>query len=364
MADDELDLVTQTAVELFRTARDHTGDDTAAESAAGWKLLVDHDMSRVSVPQPSGAGESLQFLGALLKATGRSGFSLPLIDTHVGATLIGAAEASGWSPGADIGGAYAVGLDPRLLCPSAPRSPRLEVVHPGLADTVVTAVPHAEAVRVDVWRWNDLDVEVGHNIAGEPIAIIDVQDLPRSSWSGVIPAHVARAAALTDLLGRSLMIVGAAERALEQTLDYVGEREQFGRALAGFQSVQHTVAQMASLVAAASISADAALAALDSQIHVATGTDFEEDLVVAVLACRIQCSRTAAFVARAAHQLHGAIGFTDEHSLRLASTRLTAWRSHGPTQADVAMELGRRAFAAAELWPFITGTNRLQSESS
>lgn len=43
---------------------------------------------------------------------------------------------------------------------------------------------------------------------------------------------------------------------------------------------------------------------------------------------------------------------------------LTVWRSPGPTQAEVATELDRRAFAAPELRPFITATNWQQSESS
>lgn len=359
---DELDLVEQTAADLLHSVRSNTTGDTATECAVGWKLFVDHEMSRVSVTQPSGAGESLQFLGALLKATGRSGFSLPLIDTHGGATLIAAAEPASSSARVDLGSACAVALDSRLLCGSVPRPRRLSVVHPGLADTVVTAVPDADSVRVDVWRWSDLDLEIGFNVAGEPISILEPENLPPSSWSGTVSLDVARGAALTDLLGRSLMIVGAAERALEQTLAYVGERQQFGRALAAFQSVQHTVAQMASLVTAASISAEAALALLDRRTSDGTTSDVDDDLVVAVLASRIQCSRTAAFVARAAHQLHGAIGFTEEHSLRYATTRLTAWRSYGPTETEVATELGGLAYSASELWPLVTGTDRRPSE--
>jgi acyl-CoA dehydrogenase len=352
---DELALVAATAQELLAAARGRGDGDTARESAAGWQALDEQGMTRVSVPQPGGAGESLLFLGALLKAAGRAAFSVPLIETHVGATLLGAAGFPEPPAGSDTGGAYAVGLDPRLLCPAAPEPACLAVAHPGLAETVVTAVRDGDAVNVHVWKWGELGLDSGRNAAGEAIATVDLRKVPPPSWSAAISVGVARDAALTDALGRSLMIVGAAERALAQTLGHVGEREQFGRPLAAFQSVQQAIAQMASMVTAASVSADAALAALDSRIT-GNGSSGDDDAVMAVLACRIQCSRTAAFVARAAHQLHGAIGFTQEHSLRFATTRLTAWRAHGPTHAEAAREIGRRAFAASDLWPMVAAS--------
>ena len=364
MVADEIEMVMETAGELFHAAREHTGGDLAAQSAAGWELLAKQGMTHVSVPHPGGAGESLRYVGALLTAAGRAAFSVPLIDTHVGATLLAAADFPGADLAATTDAAYAVGLDGRLLCPAGPQPSTLTVVHPELAGTVVTALVDVDVARIAAWRWNDLELDVRRNIAGEPIGLLDLETLPLPSWSGEVPLQVARRAARVDSLGRSLMIAGAAERALEQTLRYVGERRQFGRALAGFQSVQHAIAQMAALVTAASVSADAALAALEAGVDdVASRSESESDLV-AVLSCRIQCSRTAAFVSRMAHQLHGAIGFTEEHPLRLATTRLTAWRAHGPSHAQVVGELGRRAFAAAELWPFLTGTDLQRSGQS
>lgn len=355
MATDELELLTRTAEEMLGAVRDQSAGDTLAESAAGWKLLAQQGMTRVSVPQPGGAGEPLPFLAGLLKAAGRTALSVPLVDTHVGVSLLCAAGFPDACGDPETGAACAVGVDPRLLCPSAPAPARLTIVHPGLAETVLALVPHGDAAHVAAWRWSDLKVEVSRNTAGEPVATVESAELPRPSWSAEIALGMARDAALVDLLGRSVMIAGAAERALEQTLGYTREREQFGRPLAAFQSVQQTVAQMAGLVTAASLSAEAAMAALASRTGDG-GSDGEDD-VVAVLACRIQCSRTAAFVARAAHQLHGAIGFTQEHSLRFATTRLTAWRAHGPTVAEVSEELGRRAVAVPELWSLVAGAN-------
>ncbi|NDZ88716.1 acyl-CoA dehydrogenase, partial [Streptomyces sp. SID10115] len=38
--------------------------------------------------------------------------------------------------------------------------------------------------------------------------------------------------------------VGAAERALERTVEYVRQREQFGRAIGSFQAVKHRLADV------------------------------------------------------------------------------------------------------------------------
>lgn len=349
MSSDEVALLGKTAAELFGGVRAGSDGDPATEAAEGWKLLDELGMTRVSVRTPEGAGEPLRFLSALLHAAGQAAFSVPLIDTHVGATLAGTA---GLSMAGLADAACAVGLDPRLLCANAPEPARLTVVHPGLAETVVTAVLDGPAVRVDAWRWSDLGLRADRNLAGEPVAMLERGALPEPCASGMVSLEAGRAAASVDLLGRSLMIAGAAQRALEHTLQYVGEREQFGSKLAAFQSVQQTAALMSSQVVASSVAADAATAAVEGAEALGTWAGAE----TAVLACRIQCSRTAAFVARSAHQLHGAIGFTEEHPLRLATTRLTAWRAHGPTHATVAAELGRRAFSSGDLWSLVTGT--------
>jgi acyl-CoA dehydrogenase len=56
--------------------------------------------------------------------------------------------------------------------------------------------------------------------------------------------------------------------------------------------------------------------------------------------------------------VHGAIGFTREHDLRLWTTRLWAWREEDGSDAEWNADLGATALAAgpAGLWPLITGS--------
>ncbi|MFE9678372.1 acyl-CoA dehydrogenase family protein [Streptomyces sp. NPDC006259] len=98
--------------------------------------------------------------------------------------------------------------------------------------------------------------------------------------------------------------VGAADRALERTVEYVGRREQFGRAIGSFQAVQHRLADVhVQLQAARSAAYYAAWA---------TGRDARVGGLA--LAQALEALRTAA---GEAIQLHGGIGFTWEHDAHL-----------------------------------------------
>jgi acyl-CoA dehydrogenase len=54
--------------------------------------------------------------------------------------------------------------------------------------------------------------------------------------------------------------------------------------------------------------------------------------------------------------VHGAIGFTDEHSLHLKTRRLWAWRMEYGSQTFWSQRLGREVCAngSAALWPMLT----------
>jgi acyl-CoA dehydrogenase len=56
--------------------------------------------------------------------------------------------------------------------------------------------------------------------------------------------------------------------------------------------------------------------------------------------------------AEIAHQMHGAIGFTHEHSLHRLTRRLWAWRDEFGTESWWSLEPGREVAAEADaLWP-------------
>jgi alkylation response protein AidB-like acyl-CoA dehydrogenase len=106
--------------------------------------------------------------------------------------------------------------------------------------------------------------------------------------------------------------VGAADRALETTVEYVGQREQFGRPIGSFQAVKHRLADVyVQLQAARSAACFAAWAAAHDGQRVGG----------LALAQALEALRTAA---AEAIQLHGGIGFTWEHEAQRYFKRATA----------------------------------------
>jgi hypothetical protein len=138
------------------------------------------------------------------------------------------------------------------------------------------------------------------------------------------------------------------------TVTYVREREQFGRPLARFPTVQQELARMAGEVALIAAATQAAVAAEQAAVAAAPA----RDTISAVLAAKAQASHGAGIVAAIAHQLHGAIGTTEEHRLRLTTTRLWSWRDEDGSEAECFAELGRAALGAATrpggLWPWLS----------
>ncbi|MEU0674861.1 acyl-CoA dehydrogenase family protein [Streptomyces sp. NPDC006172] len=118
-----------------------------------------------------------------------------------------------------------------------------------------------------------------------------------------VPAALSRLGDLTAAV-LACEAVGAAGRALERTVEYVGQREQFGRAVGSFQAVQHRLADVHVQVQAARSAA----------YYAAWATPRGERAGGLALAQALKAQRIAA---AEAVQLHGGIGFTWEHDAHL-----------------------------------------------
>jgi alkylation response protein AidB-like acyl-CoA dehydrogenase len=160
---------------------------------------------------------------------------------------------------------------------------------------------------------------------------------------------VARAEAVeSDLamaFARSCQIAGALDAALALSVGYVNERLQFGRPLGKFQAVQQNLASFACEAAAANCAAMGAAQALDrGEAH------FE------IAAAKLRANRAVEIGTTVAHQVHGAIGFTQEYGLHPLTRRLWQWRSEFGNDAYWSRELGSKVVAAGAeaFWPDLT----------
>jgi len=206
-------------------------------------------------------------------------------------------------------------------------------------------------------------VSEGHNLAHEPRDRVHVDlDLPRDS---VVPVgdDVAREWLLRGALARTAQTCGAMESALTLTIDHASERTQFGRPIGRFQAVQHLVTDAAGEVIAARAACEVAVrTAVRDGIASPAG-----ELAVAI--ARSQGARAAGVVSRAAHQVHGAIGFTLDHRLRHFTLRMLAWRDEFGHAREWERRIGDIALTAGEdLWSLVSSGRpdpaRFRSSSS
>jgi acyl-CoA dehydrogenase len=149
---------------------------------------------------------------------------------------------------------------------------------------------------------------------------------------------------------RSLQIAGALESMLDISVRYSNERVAFEKKISKFQAVQHNLARLAGESAAALA---AATSAADT---IASANSLNNDAVfLEAASAKIRCSEAAEKGGGIAHQVHGAIGFTNEHILHRYSLRALAWRDDFGSESYWAVELGKLVAerGADELWPLV-----------
>jgi alkylation response protein AidB-like acyl-CoA dehydrogenase len=145
---------------------------------------------------------------------------------------------------------------------------------------------------------------------GRSIALITFAGTPATPLGAA--GDLADAAALGAVL-IAAEAVGAAERLLEMTVEYVAQRVQFGVVIGTFQAVKHTAADMLVDVETAR-----------SAVHYAAWAfgAGRPDAIAAVNMAKSYAVPAAAAVADRALALHGAVGFTWEHDLHLFLKRI------------------------------------------
>lgn len=192
-------------------------------------------------------------------------------------------------------------------------------------------------------------IEAGVNVAREPRDQV------------IFNAGACRAFAICDrslpdapvmlygALARAAMLGGAAESVLRESVQYANDRIQFGRPIGKFQAIQQSLAVLAGEVVSAqtvTLAAHEAATTGPSPFNVAVA--------------KIRAGQAAGVAANIAHQVHGAIGFTYEHSLHYATRRLWSWRAEFGAEAVWAERLGKDAIRrrGANFWADLTQRGR------
>lgn len=108
------------------------------------------------------------------------------------------------------------------------------------------------------------------------------------------------------LAGRCAEAVGLMQQMIADSVDYLGQRKQFGTAIGRFQSLRHRAADMQLALMKAAALTEAAILAVDQD---------RADRAQAVSAACIEVGDAVRVVGESAVQVHGAMGLTEELSL-------------------------------------------------
>ena len=201
------------------------------------------------------------------------------------------------------------------------------------------------------------------NTAGEPNDDVDLHGARCMAWAPQPMPGLQQPVRTLGAIARSVMMVGAMEWLLDQSVQYANDRVQFGRPIGKNQAIQQQLALMAGDVAAARV---AAMVACGDAPGAGTGTGTASPpsppsavTLFSAAVAKVRAGEAATRATAIAHQVHGAIGFTQAHRLHFATRRLWAWREAHGSDAWWAARLGAAAIAAAQpsgagFWPGLT----------
>ncbi len=268
-----------------------------------WQVLCEAGLHLAGTPD---SGTGLADIFGLLKIAGRHAVPLPLAEVWIAGHVLDGE-----------GGAFTVVAGDGLVAAWGRRAERVLTLDGRVA--------------------TKFSVETGANLAGEARDRIRVE----AAAAVDLPEQMPELMATT----RAALAAGALERMLELAIEYATTRNQFGRTISRFQAIQHQLAVLAGEAAAAVRACDGAVEALD-------GDGFPNQAAAA----KARVGEACGIAAEIAHQVHGAMGFTHEHTLHHFTRRLWSWRDEFGNEAFWQRRLGKRlaATGADGLWDFIT----------
>ncbi|MFD4942702.1 acyl-CoA dehydrogenase family protein [Streptomyces sp. NPDC058239] len=282
-----------------------------------WARLAQAGVFALAIPETyEGVGPLPVELAVAFTELGRHAVPGPVVETVAAGVLLGG-----------VGGAAAKEWLPRLASGAASATLRMDGYGPYALDA--DAVDAVFAVTGDELR-----------LAPGPGALSVSSDPARRLWrpgpggellaSGPRVAQAAGRAARWAAFATAAQALGTGEALLRATVAYVKQRTQFGTAIGSFQAVKHRLADtLIGLEFARPLLYGAAFA-LAGQAP---------DAGAEVAAAKVTAGEAGYAAARAALQLHGAVGYTQELDLSLwlrkARPLRDAWGTPGACRARV-----------------------------
>jgi acyl-CoA dehydrogenase len=229
----------------------------------------------------------------------------------------------------------------------APFEAMLDALFPPARVRAIDDGAEWQTERAEVGRSGFLDALLPEDRGGTGLALADIVPLWMALGSRAAPIEIGEAmidradlamedAANTRAVLLAAAMAGAGARVLAITVDYAGQRVQFGKPIGRQQAVQQQLAVMAEQVVATRLALELA-ASCDRWPNAARAA-----------AAKTVASLYAPAIANTAHAVQGAIGISAEHDLPLYTRRLHAWRLEEGGETLWARRVGREVLGSHE----------------
>jgi acyl-CoA dehydrogenase len=301
-----------------------------------WGALTEFSAPSILIAEANGGMGAAPFeAAAILRAAGRHAAPGLLLETMVANALLARAGLPIVSGPVALGFVECRGEDWR----AAPQPPLRWLTQAAAAVLVIDAEDGLLAVTGPPG-----DARSGvDDPAGEPLARLGQGQLGTAEVRP-LPGGFEAALSLASAL-RSAQMLGAMQWCLARTVEFTGERKQFGREIGKFQIIQQYMAEVAGEIAAGGAISAAALQRPQTPEGVLT-----------TAAARARLGDATDVVVRLCHQIHGAMGFAAEYPLHHRTRRLMAWRDEFRSVSRWRRRLAEpfSGAAADEVWPKLT----------
>ncbi|MFJ7730028.1 acyl-CoA dehydrogenase family protein [Neobacillus sp. NPDC097160] len=317
-----------------------------------WQTLVETGMTTIGIPEESGGtGGSLADALTFLRIAAQFSASIPIAETFVAnwllskiglplldkTTTIASFQYGNLITFNEASGGWTISGSAH------------DVPFARYAEAILVIGQSEQGNMVAIVDPDTCSIEEGKNYAGEARDHLYFKDVPVESdnVSSLSEVNANEFYYLTALI-RGVQMSGALERILELSVKYSKERIQFGRPISKFQAIQQHIAILAGEVSAAKAMTELAMKSFEA------GSGKNQ-----IISAKIRVGEAASIATPIAHQVHGAIGFTEEHALQQSTRRLWSWRDEYGNESHWAKILGEEVLTmeADDLWPFITSMN-------
>ena len=312
-----------------------------------WRAIEEMGLPQAWQPESLGGhGLSLPEGLAVAHAAGRAALAVPLVETMIASWVAGRTGLRLPSGAATVilaGSQAQVRLDETgKLQVQARRVPFAREVQ-----TIMVVSDDHEGARVAAVPANQCQFAAGQNLAGDASDGVRI-DTVAQVWARTPALSVDQALYLAATC-RSLQVAGALQAILNMSVAYAKERVAFEKPIARFQAVQQNLARLGGEVAAAVAVSQSAADALGHDDTPAA------ECLLEVASAKIRCGEAAETGAAIAHQVLGAIGFTQEHTLHRYTLRILSWRDDFGSEAIWAKRLGDMVIEGSgiDLWQLL-----------